>query len=364
MRKLWRWLGPAIVVVVGAGAWITTTALDHGARPRTPTSGYGAVKKQLIPPHVPPTQKVHSVSSSGSAGSTSTTKISPATLNSAPVYYKNQVIALMYHDVQAKKLPGDVISPTTFGQELAMLRQQNFHVVSLQQVISFLQGTAPIPDNAVLITFDNGYESFYQTVYPMLKKYNDPAVLFAIVRWLSPPHKKGLFQSLNWQQVEQMYHSGLVAVEPQTYNLHYGAQVGPHSTSPASVARLYNPANGSVETLAQYDARVYADVERARQELMARLHEPNVDAMCYPFGDYNPSFVHVLQKAGYRYMFTASFGWGILQHTNPTTLYRIDAGSPYFTAPGLISTIRQIATDTANNPTWHAPSQYVQVWHY
>ena len=293
-----------------------------------------------------------------------TSVISSTPFVSGPIYYTNQVVALMYHDVQTRRLPGDVITPQTFAQELQLFKQDHYHVVTLSQVTNFLRGRAPIPPNAVLITFDNGYESFYHTVYPMLLKYRDPAVLFAIVRWLSPPYKKGLFRSLDWTQVAKMYRSGLVTVDPQTYNLHHAVQVGPTETSPATVGRIYNPSTKQVESLQAYTQRVLSDLRLARIEVMNHLHEKTVNAMSYPFGDYNPELIHLIHQAGYKYMFTASFGWGILRRTNPATLYRIDAGSPYFTPQGLVETIRQIAADTAHSPAWHAPSRYVQVWHY
>lgn len=358
---VWKAVVPVVVSV------LLVVVVIHGL----PTAGDASTKMNVLSPAPRASSDNQTTVVTGGAntvtptvGKGPTNTLPASTAVSAPVYYQNQVIALMYHDVETGNLPGDVITPATFGQELALLQKENFHVVSLQQVIDFLQGAAPLPDNAVLITFDNGYESFYQTVYPMLKAYHDPAVLFMIVHWLSPPHKKGLFTSLNWAQVEEMYHSGLVAVEPQTYNLHHAAQVGPHATSPATVARIYDSTTGHIESLSAYDARVYADVKRARVELANVLHEPNVNVTCYPFGDYNPAFVHVLERAGYKYMFTASFGWGIVQQTNHTTLYRIDAGSPYFTADGLMSTITQIANETTQNPTWHAPDKYVQVWNY
>ena len=281
-----------------------------------------------------------------------------------PVYYRNQCIVLMYHAVNRRKLPGDVITPQTFSEELSLLRQDHFDVVTFNQLVQFLAKKAPLPPNAVLITFDNGYESFYRTAFPLLRRYHDPAVLFPIVSWLNPPHKKGLFHSMTWSQVEQMYRTGLLSVQSQTFNMHQGMQVGPTSTSPATVARAYNPATGRRESLKAYKQRVLADLIRSRKEIVSHLHERSVVGFAYPFGDYNPLLVHLLHQAGFGYLFTASYGWGNLQSTSPSTIFRLDVGTPYVSPTGLISTIKWIATLTHRNPTWHAPSHYVQVWRY
>ncbi|MHB1681765.1 MAG: polysaccharide deacetylase family protein [Bacilli bacterium] len=283
---------------------------------------------------------------------------------SKPVYYRNQCIVLMYHAVNRRKLPGDVITPQTFSEELSLLRKDHFNVVTFNQLVHFLDKQAPLPPNAVLITFDNGYESFYRTAFPLLRRYHDPAVLFPIVSWLSPPHKKGLFHSMTWNQVEQMYRTGLLSVQSQTFNMHQGMQTGPNSTSPATVARAYNPATGKQESRKGYEQRVLADLLRSRKEIVSHLHERSVVGFAYPFGDYSPLLVQLLHQAGFGYLFTASYGWGNLQSTSPSTIFRLDVGTPYVTAPGMISTIKWIAALTQRNPTWRAPSQYIEVWRY
>ncbi len=281
-----------------------------------------------------------------------------------PVYYRNQCIVLMYHAVNRRKLPGDVITPQTFSEELGLLRKDHFDVVTFNQLVRFLSKRAALPPNAVLITFDNGYESFYRTAFPLLQRYHDPAVLFPIVSWLNPPHKKGVFHSLTWSQVDQMYRTGLLSVQSQTFDMHQGIQVGPASTSPATVARAYDPATGHRESIKSYEQRVLSDLMRSRKEIVSHLHERTVQGFAYPFGDYSPLLVHLLHQAGFGYLFTASFGWGNLPNTNPNTIFRLDVGTPYVTAPGLISTIKWIATLTRRNPAWRAPSHYIQVWRY
>ena len=291
------------------------------------------------------------------------TTVPAASVDQGPIYYTNEVVVLMYHDISAAKKPGDVITPQTFAGELALFQKDNFHPVTDRQLADFLDHRGTVPPNAVLITFDNGYESFYRTAYPLLKQYHDPATLFVIVSWLDPPYRHGIFQSLTWDQVREMYHSGLVSIQSQTYDLHQAVAVGPNATSAASVGRVWNPATGQTETLDQYRSRVGADVTRARQVLQTQLGEPDVDSLCYPFGDYTPDFIQVLHQAGYRYLYTAKIGRAVLPTTSPDTIFRINSGTPGITPRGLVDTIVAVARQSARTPSWQPPERFVEVWH-
>ena len=281
-----------------------------------------------------------------------------------PVRYSNEVIVLMYHAIDTRPIPGDVITPGVFAQELALFRQQHFNPITYDQFCQFVSKGSPVPPNAVLITFDNGYESFYRTAYPLLLHYHEPAVLFPIVSWLQHPGMRGIFHTLTWPQVEQMHKSGLIAVQSQTYNMHSGVPVGPGESEAATVGRVYNAATGERETTAQYDRRVLSDLVKARTLVAQQLHERDVDGLSYPFGDYQPSLIQLLHKAGYHYLFTAKQGWGVLRTTSPNTLFRINSGTPNITPQGLMGTITWIAHLTHQSPGWKAPSQFIQLWKY
>ena len=280
-----------------------------------------------------------------------------------PVYYSNEVVVLMYHDISATKKPGDVITPQTFAAELALFQKKNFHIINDRQMAAFVDHNGTVPPNAVMITFDNGYESFYRIAYPLLKQYHDPATLFVIVSWLYPPYRHGVFNSLTWDQVREMYQSGLISIQSQTYDLHQAVQVGPDATSAASVGRIWNPATGQTESLDHYRSRVGADVAKARQLLQAQLGEPDVDSLCYPFGDYTPEFIQVLHAAGYRYLYTAKIGRAVLPTTSPDTLFRINSGTPNYTPQGLVDTIIGVARASARTPSYKPPQRFVEVWH-
>jgi len=57
-------------------------------------------------------------------------------------------------------------------------------VISLDDFLEIHRSNAAIPDNAVVLTFDDGYRSNYTEVYPILKKYKIPATIFLTVNMI------------------------------------------------------------------------------------------------------------------------------------------------------------------------------------
>jgi peptidoglycan/xylan/chitin deacetylase (PgdA/CDA1 family) len=57
-------------------------------------------------------------------------------------------------------------------------------IVSLDDFLEIHRSNAAIPDNTVVLTFDDGYRSNYTEVYPILKKYKMPATIFLTVNMI------------------------------------------------------------------------------------------------------------------------------------------------------------------------------------
>lgn len=84
----------------------------------------------------------------------------------------NALNIIMYHYVRPIK---DSIFPGIRGLELSGFRRQldyleeNYSIVTAQEVINALKGSSSLPSNACWLTFDDGYKDHYQHVLPELK---------------------------------------------------------------------------------------------------------------------------------------------------------------------------------------------------
>lgn len=89
---------------------------------------------------------------------------------------------LLYHRVcppaDAATLDAElVIAPAVFAQQMAELRAR-CNPLSLAQLQAALEGDAPLPPRAVLVTFDDGYRDLYDHALPALEANGVPAVVF------------------------------------------------------------------------------------------------------------------------------------------------------------------------------------------
>lgn len=84
---------------------------------------------------------------------------------------------LTYHRVNDEQNPFFPATPTTvFTRQMEFL-SSCFNILSLGEAVARLKHK-DIPDNAVVITFDDGYKDNYLHAFPVLKKFSVPATIF------------------------------------------------------------------------------------------------------------------------------------------------------------------------------------------
>ncbi|MBE3563964.1 MAG: polysaccharide deacetylase family protein [Hydrogenibacillus schlegelii] len=125
-----------------------------------------------------------------------------------PVYYQDKVAVLMFHHLDETFRSPVTITPRQFEDDLAMLKAKGYHVISMEQFRAWLEGKAPVPPNAVLLTFDDGYDSFRTIAVPLLKKYGMTATNFLIVSFAERPRRSAALSYLDWQAIENLYREG------------------------------------------------------------------------------------------------------------------------------------------------------------
>lgn len=237
-------------------------------------------------------------------------------------YYRNRVLVLMYHDVSPS--PKDVrsLSERNFERQLQLMKDNNFHWITMSQYRDFILRGKPVPDNAVLLTFDDGYESFYQYAYPLLEKYHAPAASFLIVDTVGNPKMPGV-PKLNWDQVKEMHKNGIDFYN-HTFNLHYYGPTdarGKH-LEPALSSRLYLKDKGRRETEKEYEARVDADLKQANAVLKRELGEDN-HILAFPYGAFSKPLLQICRKQGIDVTLTVKSG---LNKSGQTNGFRLNAG--------------------------------------
>ncbi|NUT17170.1 MAG: poly-beta-1,6-N-acetyl-D-glucosamine N-deacetylase PgaB, partial [Cupriavidus sp.] len=232
---------------------------------------------------------------------------------------RNHVVVLAYHDVEDKDPDQAYLSVRTdhlVGQ-LAWLRENGYRAVSVDQVLAARRGGPALPERAVLLTFDDGYRSFYTRVLPILKAYRWPAVLAPVGGWLdTPPGQPVDFggtptareRLLDWQQVREIAASGLVEIGAHTDALHYGVRANPQgNTEPAAAVRAFDAGTGRYESDAAQQARLRADVARITAKVRAVTGKP-VRVWIWPYGAEGGAALRIVAENGYQMALTLEDG--------------------------------------------------------
>ena len=89
---------------------------------------------------------------------------------------------VMYHSVEEDSqvwCPRHDYSVTPAELETQLKHfQKKGNIVDLPEIVSWLRGEASLPENAVALTFDDGYKNNKENALPLLEKYNAPATIY------------------------------------------------------------------------------------------------------------------------------------------------------------------------------------------
>jgi len=199
---------------------------------------------------------------------------------------------LMYHKVN-DLWPNPTTIPTAiFEEQMDFLGELGYTPVSLEAVRDhYLRGT-PLPPQAVLITFDDGYRDNLENALPVLRRHGYPAVLFVPIGFLDGrplPHEESLHalgirnQTLGWDELAEL-ERGDVRIES-------------HGISHRPVSELA-PDEATRE------------IALSKLRLEERLGR-EVEAFAFVKGshaDYRPEHASLVQQAGYKLAFTSVSG--------------------------------------------------------
>jgi biofilm PGA synthesis lipoprotein PgaB len=229
---------------------------------------------------------------------------------------RGDVTVFCYHDVKPID-QGDLdpdsmaVSPANLLAHFDYLHANGFHPVSMDDLIAAREGRKPLPEKAVMLTFDDGYLSFYTEVYPLLKLYRFPAVLAIVGSWTDTPEGqkvrygnelKDRSHFATWRQIKEMQDSGLVEIASHSFDLHKGISGNPAGSQQyAAITRQYGRAG--YERDDAYRQRIRADLER-NSSLIAEHLGKRPRVMVWPFGAHSRETQAIARSVGMPYSFT------------------------------------------------------------
>ena len=215
-----------------------------------------------------------------------------------------------YHEITDRKdalIPSYAVTSQQFSEHLDWLKNNGYHFINVDQLIKAHEGKYSLPSKPVLLTVDDGYQSFYQNAYPIIRAKKVPVVLAVVGSWLEPKEGQKVDfggesisrdKILSWKELKEMQSSGLVEIASHSYHLHQGIVGNPQGNlEPAAITRIYDSTSKSYESDEHYQSRIFQDLKENNDLLKSHgLRSPRV--MVWPYGRYNMQLVQTAKQLG------------------------------------------------------------------
>ena len=243
------------------------------------------------------------------ADATSTTKEQSGSNIDSSVSTTPNAAILLYHHVSSSTPASTSISPEAFKSHMEYL-DAHHTVVSLQDVVSAIQHNTTLPENAVAITFDDGYANILDNAHPILADLGFPYTVF-----INPDEIGVGPKQLTWEQVIAMHNDGVVFANHTLDHLH-----------------MLNGEQAMGERA--WLEKVWQNVESAEKKIEDKL-DISLKYLAYPFGEYNTALANKLKAEGY-------IGFG--QHSGAVGLSSDMQALPRFPAAGPYANLATLKT--------------------
>lgn len=203
-----------------------------------------------------------------------------------------RVPVLMYHRVgeaHSEQEARYTISPGNFAAHMQILSGRGYRAVGMDALANWLEGGPPLPEDALLLTFDDGFRGVRDHALPVLEKLGWPFTVFLVSDligghnlWMRKANPSGkTYPLLNETEIRDMQKRG--------------ADFQSHSRSHASLPTL--------------DDEQLADQLAGSRAKLTELLGHEVRYLAYPYGHFDERVEDAARAAGYRAAFSTLAGF-------------------------------------------------------
>lgn len=205
-----------------------------------------------------------------------------------------RVPILVYHSIAAHRPGQDGIQRQldvdtgVFRKQMDYLAQSGAKVISLESLVDAIDKGTPLPDHAVVLTFDDSWLTQYEFAFPILRQHGFTATFFVITSVIGKDEGY-----MRWDQLKEMQAAGMtIAAHTRTH---------PKLT-------ILPP------------AQLQSEVAGSREDLEHNMGGAS-DLFAYPYGEWNEQVLAAVRAAGFRAARALSGG----EWNGPSTLFALHA---------------------------------------
>ena len=188
--------------------------------------------------------------------------------SSEPVIDDYGIIAIMYHRFEENKYPSTNIRINDFKSHLEMIKKNEIKFINPSNFEEELINN--IKQRKLLLTIDDGYQSFYEKAWPILKDLKIPFILFISTREVG---KRGY---MSWENIREI----------EKYDF---VEIGNHSHTHEYLIDFTNE-------------EIRKDLTNSLNIFKKELGK-NSNFFSYPFGEYSTELKKIVMDLGFKYAF-------------------------------------------------------------
>jgi peptidoglycan/xylan/chitin deacetylase (PgdA/CDA1 family) len=178
------------------------------------------------------------------------------------------IISIMYHRFEENKYPSTNIKINDFKNHIKVIEENKIKFVNPNNFEEELKNNKT--QRKILLTIDDGFSSFYENAWPILKEKKIPFILFVSTR------EVGSFNYMTWEQIKEINKENFV-------------EIGNHSHTHEYLV------DENVEDIKK-------DIEKSALIFKNKLGKNSI-FFSYPFGEYSLEFKEIIKSFGFKYAF-------------------------------------------------------------
>ncbi len=205
--------------------------------------------------------------------------VDPVKLKKEQSSYRTTI--LLYHQIgetlHNNVNPDCFCSRQKFLEQMEFLKSSSIEVISLDRALITLFSEGQPQKDQVVLTFDDGCESFYDVAHPILEKYGFPATIYPVVGSLG---KVANWNGIIYPQLKILDQQKLITLSKN------GVEIGGHTMN-----------HVKLDQVQKKDA--FQEIKNCKTELEQILNK-EIRTFAYPHGRHNSTVMEIVQCVGFK----------------------------------------------------------------
>ncbi len=228
---------------------------------------------------------------------------------------------LLFHHIDEDVNNSMTVSKEKLYEVLLHIDEKGFKTVTYDDLYGFVMHGTEMPDKPLMITFDDGYKSNYDILFPMLKETGQRATIFIIGSSVGKSEYKDtgikIYEHFSEEEAAEMVKSGLIDIGSHSFDMHQ-SRILEGNTHFIQESMLR--AKGCAKT--DYVNSIKRDCE-GFNAIYFNINTEEVEQLAYPLGEYDEDLLLILIEQGIKCTYTTVGGTNTVIKGLPQTLYNL-----------------------------------------